>query len=197
MPTFIALYEMALLLSSVGQIQSLEHMPVPIKESTADIFCDLVDLSSQISVHYREKITGLRAGSIATVNFDTTFGKQINRIWQSKQVLHDRIWSYKLGGKRPTVSLKSLRRKLESSSEFTIRTSLYDEVAESLERSEDTCHWIKNDLIQFFGKQSQVLSITGSTGTGKTVLAEWVSERLARPLDRKTYAVLEYKFRKS
>lgn len=186
-----------MLLSTVSQIRGLEHMPAPIKEAAADIFCDLVDLVGHISVHYRQKINGLRAGSTVAVNFDATFGKELNNIWRSKEALYDRIWSYKLGHKRPSLGLDSLRRELQPSVELSIRTSLYDEVVESLDRSEDTCHWIKNDLIQFFNSQEQVLSITGPPGSGKTVLAEWVSERLARPLDRRTYVVLEYNFRKS
>jgi Cdc6-like AAA superfamily ATPase len=186
-----------MLLSTVGQIRGLEYMAPPIAEAATDIFCDLVELVGHISVHYRQKINSLRPDSTVSVNFDATFGKELNNIWRSKEALYDRIWSYKLGNKHYSLGLGSLRRKLQPSAELSIRTSLYDEVLESLDRSEDTCHWIKNDLIQFFKSQEQVLSITGPPGSGKTVLAEWVSERLARPLDRRTYVILEYNFRES
>ncbi|KEY74817.1 hypothetical protein S7711_06504 [Stachybotrys chartarum IBT 7711] len=194
LPTFVALYELAMLLSTVGHLRDLEQLPPKIKEHAADIFCDLVDLTGHIAVHYRQKITTLRAGRSVSIDFDATFGKQISDIWNSKQVLHDEIWAHKLGRRRFTISIKSLRDKLQPSVETSVRSTLYDEVSDSLERSEDTCHWIKHELVQFLQSNDQVLKVTGPAGSGKTILAEWVQERLSRPLDHKAYTVLDFNF---
>ncbi|KAH7329426.1 hypothetical protein B0I35DRAFT_474031 [Stachybotrys elegans] len=194
LPTFIALYELAMMLSTVGQLRNLEDMPPTIKEAAADIFCDLVSLTGNIAVHYRRRISSLRAGSSVVIDFDATFGKEIHEIWTAKYALHDAIWAHALGRKRFSIDLVSLREKLTASAEVSVRGALYDEVSDSLERSEDTCHWIKHELVQFLQSNEQVLKVTGEAGTGKTMLAEWVQERLTRPLDHKSYTVLDYNF---
>jgi tetratricopeptide (TPR) repeat protein len=196
LPTFIALYELAMMLCTIGQLRALEEMPPAIKELAADIFCDLVSLTGHIAVHYRQKITALKAGADVVIDFDATFGKSLTDIWNAKQVLHDQIWASKLGRKRFSMSVKSLRDKLETSVEVSVRGTLYDEVSDSMERSEDTCHWIKHPLFEFLNRRDpvQVLTITGGAGTGKTILAEWVQERLSRPLNRKDYTVLDFNF---
>ncbi|CAI6090167.1 unnamed protein product [Clonostachys chloroleuca] len=195
LPTFIALYELAMLLCTVGQIRGLEHMPPVIKEDAASLFCDLVGLTGSIAIHYREKITAYRSGAKVKINFDTTFGKQITAIWDGKEQLQDHIWTSKLGRKRFSFTVPALRAKLQSPTEVSsVRGTLYDEVLESLERSEDTCYWIKHEIVQFFNSNEQVLSVTGPAGSGKSILAEWVQERLTRPLDQKHYIVLDYTF---
>ncbi|KAK7432232.1 hypothetical protein QQZ08_001177 [Neonectria magnoliae] len=193
-PTFMALYELAMLLSNISQIQDLEYMPRHIKESAAHIFCDLVQLVGHIASHYRQRISGLEAGASIKISFDSVFGNQIDRVWQAKNALYDNIWDFKLGSKGSPSDLQWLREKLQPSFGPSVRNTLYDEVLEQLDRSEDTCSWIKDTLVQFFHSNDQVLSVTGPPGVGKTVLAEWVQERLARPLDHRSYAVLTYNF---
>ncbi|RSL82093.1 hypothetical protein CEP52_017051 [Fusarium oligoseptatum] len=193
-PTFMALYELAMLLSGVARIHELEYMPSHIREAAADIFCDLVYLVGSIASHYKQRISSLKPGSSISISLDTAFGKQIDEIWQAKDTLCDRVWSYKLGNKGFSISLKSIRRRLQPSAQSSVRNALYDEVYERLDRSEDTCNWIKEHLVHFLGSNDKFLNITGSAGRGKSVLAEWVGERLARPLDHRSYSVLSYNF---
>ncbi|KAM5354274.1 hypothetical protein ACJ41O_000924 [Fusarium nematophilum] len=193
-PTFIALYELAMLLSNISRIHELEYMPTSIKEAAANIFADLVHLVGCIASHYRQRISGLKAGASVTISFDAAFGKHIDDIWQARDALCDRVWAYRLGSKAFSMSLKSVRRRLHPSAGPSVRNTLYDEVYEHLDRSEDTCNWIKDRLVHFFGSNEKLLSISGPAGCGKSVLAEWVQERLARPLDRRSYSVLTYNF---
>jgi hypothetical protein len=181
-----------MMLSNIGQIHDLEHMPRHIRESTVDIFCDLVDLVGTIASHYHQRIVGLKPGARTKISFDATFGQQIDQVWRSKNALCDNVWTFKLNR---SGRLRWLRENLQPSFGPSVRNTLYDEVLEHLDRSEDTCNWIKDSLVQFFDSSEQILNISGPAGFGKTVLAEWVEERLARPLDNRSYAVLSYNFR--
>ncbi|OBS24440.1 hypothetical protein FPOA_04983 [Fusarium poae] len=193
-PTFIAFYELAMLLSTVSRIPNLEYMSTSIKESAAHILCELVHLVGRIASHYRQKIDSLRVGEGITVSFDAAFGQLIDSIWKAKEDLCDRVWRYSLDHKSFSISLKSVRQRLEPSSGSSVRNTLYDEVYEHLDRSEDTCHWIKGQLTSFLNSKDKSLNLWGEAGVGKSVLAEWVQERLARPFDYKSYTVLSYNF---
>ncbi|KAJ0134286.1 Uncharacterized protein HZ326_22647 [Fusarium oxysporum f. sp. albedinis] len=193
-PTFVALYELSMLLSTVSRIRDLEYMPNHIKEAAAHILCELVHLIGCIAIHYRQKISNLRPGDSITISFDAAFGQHIENIWKAKDDLCDRVWRHRLGNKAFSISLKSVRQRLQPSSGSSVRNTLYDEVYEHLDRSEDTCNWIKGHLTTFLNSKEKALNIWGEAGVGKSVLAEWVQERLARPLDYKSYTVLSYNF---
>ncbi len=146
-------------------------------------------LVGRISVHYRRRINVLTPHSATTVNFDASFGKDVEKIWKKKADLCNRMWTLKLGKKSRVVSLNTIRHKLQPA-DSTFRGALYSELAEDLERAEDTCEWIKHDLADFLRGNEKVLTVTGPVGCGKTELADWVEERLQRPLDHARYTVL-------
>ncbi|EGU75627.1 hypothetical protein FOPG_14818 [Fusarium oxysporum f. sp. conglutinans race 2 54008] len=193
-PTFVALYELSMLLSTISRIRDLERMPNHIKEAAAHILCELVHLVGCIASYYRQKISNLRPGDSITVSFDAAFGQHIDDIWKAKDDLCGRVWQWSLGVKTFSISLKSVRQRLQPSAGPSVRNTLYDEVSEHLDRSEDTCNWIKDHLTGFLNGKDKALNFWGGAGVGKSVLAEWVQERLARPLDYRSYSVLSYNF---
>lgn len=71
-----------------------------------------------------------------------------------------------------------------------------DQFAARTKRTEFTCEWFQPHLADFLRSSDQTLAITGPSGSGKTVLAGWIEERLQRPLARKSYETIEYRFGK-
>lgn len=195
-PTFTALYELIMMLSDIHRVQGINTMSSTIKDGIVDIHCKLVCLIGHISAHYHQKVNGLRPGSSLTISFDSTFGIEVDAIWASKNELCERIWASRLKQRDVSRTLKSLREQLQGfAAGSSVRNLLFDEVVEHMERSEETCSWIQESLASFFRKREQMLSVTGPPASGKSVLTEWVEERLARPLDDKSYIILTYKFR--
>jgi ABC-type lipoprotein export system ATPase subunit len=45
-------------------------------------------------------------------------------------------------------------------------------------------------LLDFSRSTEDVLAITGPSGSGKSILAGWIVERLQKPLDKKMYETL-------
>jgi len=190
----MALYELGLLMAQLKLMPSIFSSSSAIKEDLGNLYGDLVSLVGNISTLYRQRMNGMGSGSTTSVRFDAEFGKDFEDIWDRKTELLDRIWMSKLGNKRYPISLSGLRDRLNPI-QSSFRGALFAELAEDLERAEDTCEWIKYDLAEFFERDEKVLTITGPPGCGKSVLADWVEERLQRPLDRKVYTVLSYFFR--
>jgi ABC-type Mn2+/Zn2+ transport system ATPase subunit len=60
-------------------------------------------------------------------------------------------------------------------------------------RAEFTCEWFERPLVDFFRSRERLLTISGENGAGKTVLSDWIVERLQRPVGRKVYQTMECK----
>ncbi|CAK7211371.1 hypothetical protein SBRCBS47491_001102 [Sporothrix bragantina] len=194
LPAFMTLYELGLLVSQVTQIPGIFESTKEVKVDISRLYSQLVGLAGSISVHYRNHIFDLGPHhQLVTLNLNDLFGRQIDDIWDSKKKLYARIWSQSLGKRHFALSLGDLRHRLNPESE-AFRHALYAEMAEDLERAEDTCEWVKSDLVDFLQSNEKILTVTGAPGSGKTVLADWIEERLQRPLHNTTYSVLLYTF---
>lgn len=191
----MTLYELGLLVSQITQIPGIFESTKEIKAAISDLYSELVGLAGCISVHYRNHIFNLGPQhQTVTLNLNDLFGGDIDSIWASKTALYERIWNQSLGKKHFSLSLADLRNRLNPESE-AFRHALYAELAEDLERAEDTCEWVKSDLVEYLQSKEKILAVTGAPGSGKTVLADWIEERLQRPLNNTTYSVLLYTFR--
>lgn len=197
LPAFMTLYELGLLVSQITQIPGIFESTKEVKVDISRLYSELVGLAGSISVHYRNHIFNLGpAHQVVTLNLNDLFGADIDAIWASKTALYDRIWKQNLshsGKKHLALSLSELRHRLNPQSE-AFRHALYSELAEDLERAEDTCEWVKSDLVDYLQSNEKILTVSGAPGSGKTVLADWIEERLQRPLNNTTYSVLLYTF---
>ncbi|KAK4175999.1 hypothetical protein QBC36DRAFT_353351 [Triangularia setosa] len=194
LPTFQALYELALLISNVSQIHEIFYASREVKESVAHLYCDLVDLVGRISILYREKISSLGQDTKKSViiNFETAFGKQMAGIWKRRDSIVAKMWALKLGSGTHSLGVGAVRRRLQN--DRSAKGAFYDQVSENVKRAEDTCEWARTPLVNFLRGKEKALTITGEAGSGKTVLAGWMKERLQRPLDHTQYTTLTYSF---
>ncbi|KAL7941491.1 hypothetical protein V8C42DRAFT_360741 [Trichoderma barbatum] len=194
LPTFTALYEFSVLLTDITRIHNL-HMPSEaIRNDATKTFNNLVTLLSKIAAVYRQKISDLKPGSRAHIDFDASFGPQIQEIWRSKEALSDAIWKHKLQEVDPSVTVEQLRWKLQYPYNYSVTNRIYEKVGDYHAPPSKTCYWLKDILSNFFNGEEQLLCLTGEESTGKSFLSRWVEERLARPLNVKSYHVLRYTF---
>lgn len=62
---------------------------------------------------------------------------------------------------------------------------------------EQTCTWMNDPLNNFFKGEGKCLLVQGGSGYGKTTLANWVVDRLQRPVNRKSITTLSFFFNSS
>ncbi|KAK1750959.1 hypothetical protein QBC47DRAFT_331102 [Echria macrotheca] len=195
MPTFQALYELSLMIMHVSQIPEIFHAPREVKEDVANLYCDVIDLVGNISFFYRKEMNKLAPGKKSTTTFEAAFGRDLSDVWRRHDTLTSRMWMAKLGHRHTSFTVDWVRRRLKH--DRSTKGSFYDQVSESMKRAEDTCEWLKEPVAKFLRNpdtKDKTLTITGETGSGKTVLAGWIKERLQRPLERVQYSTLLYTF---
>lgn len=62
---------------------------------------------------------------------------------------------------------------------------------------EYTCTWLQSHLNSFFKGDDKCLFVQGKSGSGKTTMANWVVDRLQRPVNRMDISTLSFFFSKS
>lgn len=62
---------------------------------------------------------------------------------------------------------------------------------------EQTCTWMQDPLKSFLKGDEKCLLIQGTSGSGKTTLANWVVDRLQRPINRKSVETLSFFYNSS
>jgi len=156
------------------------------------LYCDLVALVGRISALYREKISSLGPNKSVVIDFEESFGAAMSEIYRRRDSITAQMWALKLGPSRGGLTLKAVRTRLQN--DRSAQGAFYDQVSETVKRTEGSCEWFKSPLVEFFRGDEKALTITGEAGSGKTVLAGWIKERLQRPLDHRQYVTLTYSF---
>ncbi|KOS20667.1 hypothetical protein ESCO_006835 [Escovopsis weberi] len=182
------------ILGDIGRIPDLDDLAPGIQNDAVRIFADIVLLIKGMAVEYQQRVGGLKTGSQSFISIDALFGTKIRSIYQARETLAERIWVEKLDTASFSLTLKELSWKLQSPVRQTVYNRLFGHVDDHFDRSEESCHWFRDQLSQFFSEQDRMFCITGAPSSGKTVLAEWVEERLSRPVDGQSHAVLRFDF---
>lgn len=94
------------------------------------------------------------------------------------------------------VSPKTLKRWLTPID--PIQSALtQDHTVQLAGQAEFTCLWFQKPLSTFAQSEGRVMAVTGQAGSGKSVLAASIAERLQRALGRKNFSTLFYAISKS
>lgn len=72
----------------------------------------------------------------------------------------------------------------------------YDHVNLASRAEEYTCTWLQAHLNSFFKRDDKCLLVQGKSGSGKTTMANWVVDRLQRPVNRTDISTLSFFFSK-
>lgn len=144
--------------------------------------------------------------------FDELFGKRIDEFFMHSDRFVDKIWSTRLerlaepGGKLESkgdlIQLTNTDEYLIDDSVEAVRNFLtpHDRVTRILAanrrthgaRADFTCEWFDRPLGEFLRSGKNLFMVTGSAGSGKSILSEWVVERLQAFKGRRATEVIRY-----
>ncbi|KAJ5622922.1 hypothetical protein N7490_011527 [Penicillium lividum] len=163
-----------------------------IKEQLILALADLVSLVSSVSTHFHQAISGLTKASVSVHIYDT-FPGQILAFKDRCSKISEAMWRHQLireniGAERVSI-VRDVRAWLAP--EDRVLAHLAENTSQlAHEREEMTCLWVSHYLTHFLKSQNRTLAITGKPGSGKTVTASVIIDRLQDPIAGVSYKTL-------
>ena len=167
-----------------------------IQDGIGNAFVDLLNIVSSVAIRFHQAVHG--AHSMVIVDVYATFGGLIESCRsQVSRVAYD-MWAARLekGSIFEGPSVKTLQRWLApQDSVLAFLSSNHVNLVNQPE--EYTCVWFQKHLLSFLRGNQKVMRVEGKTGTGKSTLSHWVTDRLQRPIGRKNISTLSFSFNQS
>jgi len=163
-----------------------------INEQLVLAYADLVTLVSDVALRFYQAI---RAPSKSGVSIDiyAVFADTIESFQNRRDKIIESMWKYQLTQANVEVdsvaSIKTLRSWL-AIEDNVLKYKSGDHTTLVNDRQQLTCLWVQPYLTRFLNSGRDALAITGSAGSGKTVLAGTIVDTVQRNSTRKSYTVL-------
>ncbi|KAL8890462.1 MAG: hypothetical protein Q9192_005866, partial [Flavoplaca navasiana] len=181
--TFAVFYNLGLSIAFLLRRNNLLTASEFLRSEVGHSLNDLLVVVRDVSLFYRVK---LFSGAHETAfDFNTIFGRQISSLSERKITIVNAMWEHVLGH-QSTMQIHTVRNWLQPS-DRTLRKLLTDHEATAGGRDEFTCEWFQSHLLAFTRSQDKILSLQGPSGCGKSVIAGWITERLQRPIGKKSF----------
>ena len=187
--TFAVFYKFGLSVSFFLRHNKLLGVTSHIRAEVGEAFNAMLQLVREVSLYYKLRVGEISSHEV-TVDFNHMFGRYIDAFHLHKNRITDDMWEHVLGDD-VSVGIRTVRTWL-GPRDRKLQTILDDRLAARNFRDEYTCEWFQRYLMSFTRGRDDVLLVTGEPGSGKSVLAGWIVERLQRPLGRKTYQSISY-----
>ncbi|RDL37292.1 Uncharacterized protein BP5553_04725 [Venustampulla echinocandica] len=156
---------------------------------TAASFADLLKLVTGVTIDYTQKQLYTR---FSARGFDERFSQTIASFFSHGDRFTDTIWATRLQSlaKPGDISVDLVRDFLMPHDTVTRRLAVTRFIRRP--RADYTCEWFSRHLTDFTQGDKATLLVTGKPASGKTVLSEWVVERLQSFHGRRASEVMMY-----
>ncbi|CEJ60718.1 hypothetical protein PMG11_09281 [Penicillium brasilianum] len=163
-----------------------------IKEQLILALADLVTLVASVSTHFHKAIRGLTTASVS-VNIYDTFPGQIQSFRERCGKISEAMWRHQLAKENIDTERVAVVKSVRSwlAPEDRVLSRLAENTSHlAHEREEMTCLWLGPYLTRFLKSKNHTLSFYGKPGSGKTVLASVIVDRLQEQVGGVTYKTL-------
>ncbi|KAJ5727408.1 hypothetical protein N7493_005228 [Penicillium malachiteum] len=153
---------------------------------------DLVTLVANVSTHFHQAINKLTTASIS-VNIYETFSAYITTFKDRCNKIAEAMWRHQLAQQNVDTERVSVVKSVRAwlAPEDRVLAHLAENTSHlAHEREEMTCLWVSSYLSHFLKSSNRALAITGKPGSGKTVTASVIIDRLQDPIGGVSYKTL-------
>ncbi|EHK46109.1 hypothetical protein TRIATDRAFT_88516 [Trichoderma atroviride IMI 206040] len=192
LPTFSALYEISVLYTDIIRAYNLQQPSHEILNALVQTFHSVIVFLNGMRTLYQQKISNVNPGSSESLNFGPNFKSKVEQVWRFKEALSNEIWKQKLEAAGLPTNVNLLQSKLQLNKSHYVPNGVFEKIGHYANISTEVGYWLKNILSD--DNSGQIVCITGDEACGKTFLAGWIEERLARPIHVESNHVLRYDF---
>ncbi|KAJ5717647.1 hypothetical protein N7488_003293 [Penicillium malachiteum] len=164
-----------------------------IKEQLIMALGDLVTLVAHVSTHFHLAINNKSSTASVYVNIYETFSPQIAGFKERCSKIAEAMWRYQLADQNIDTERVSVVKAVNAwlAPEDRVLAHLAENTSHlAHEREEMTCLWVSSYLSHFLKSSNRALAITGKPGSGKTVTASVIIDRLQDPIGGISYKTL-------
>ncbi|KAN0098801.1 hypothetical protein V8E51_014464 [Hyaloscypha variabilis] len=186
---FGVFYSCGLTLGVFLRHHELLHSSEELQLIMASCYTDLLRLVTNVSIYYSWKQT---TASFSSRSFDALFARTVESFFVHGDRFTDTIWATRLEAlARPgDISVDLVRDFLTPHDRVTRLLAVTRHIKKP--RADFTCEWFDRHLSDFTRGGKTMLLVSGKPSTGKSVLSEWVVERLQASTGRRASEVITY-----
>lgn len=168
-----------------------------IMENVSRAFSDMVTIVADVAMAYYGAIHRLSGEETsAKVDIYARFGHHMDNFRTRVRQCAYEIWRYVLERSMEDPE-QVLVLQAWLAPQDTVLAMLSSDHVNLVSRAEEyTCTWMQPHLNTFFKGEDKCLLVQGKSGCGKTTLANWVVDRLQRPVSRRNISALSFFFSK-
>ncbi|KAJ6028412.1 hypothetical protein N7540_003988 [Penicillium herquei] len=163
-----------------------------IKEQLIMALADLVTLVASVSTHFHQAINKDTNASVS-VNIYENFAAPITAFKDRCSKIAEAMWRHQLAEQNIDTGRVSVVKAVRAwlAPEDRVLAHLAENTSHlAHEREEMTCLWVSSYLSHFLKSSNRALAITGKPGSGKTVTASVIIDRLQDPIGGVSYKTL-------
>lgn len=171
-----------------------------VMDNVSKAFSDMLTIVADVAMAYYGAVTHIHNGHTqmsTKLDIYARFGHHMEMFRSRVRLASYEIWRYNLErSMRDPDEILILQSWLGP--QDTVLAMLSSDHVNLVGRPEEyTCTWLQNPLNSFFKGDEKCMFFEGESGSGKTTLANWVVDRLQRPVNRRSISTLSFFYSKS
>ncbi|KAF7587208.1 hypothetical protein BBP40_007545 [Aspergillus hancockii] len=188
---FQTFHTLVIELSHVRNNSELLMSDTDAQEELVAAYAELCGLTCSVSMHYSHQAQGSSKIFDAS-DLHSRFSSRMQVFHSHRVAVNERLWS---GLIVADVSSDPSDKVREIWEYLSVKDRVVSKVLSTRlpQPAEYTCEWFANRFSQIKSSENQLFAVVGETGTGKTVLSQWVIQQLQASLDPGEYSVISFR----
>jgi hypothetical protein len=153
------------------------------------MYNDLLSLVVEVAITFYKAVKGMSTSSVSIDIFET-FGDTIDSFHSRRKKIVESLWGSLIETQGleagEAIDITTINRWV-APQDRVLATLSRDHTIVAETQAEFTCLWFQKPLTRFINGKEHFMHITGQPGSGKSILAGSITDRLQRPINKKSY----------